>query len=79
MTISTIIAIAEGVVIVSGIAWAWIERRAWQDVVDGIEAGHHRTWRMLCDLRDTCFLTDTDGVRRRYWTVAPEVRERAEG
>lgn len=39
-------------------------------------------WRMdkaLNNLRSNCFLTDTDGVRRRYDKVSRAVRERAEG
>lgn len=33
----------------------------------------------LLNLRANCFLTDTDGVRRRYDKVSRAVRERAEG
>ena len=35
--------------------------------------------RTLNALRANCYLTDADGVRRRYSSVAPEVRARAEG
>lgn len=34
--------------------------------------------RRLNALRSNCYLTDADGVRRRYGSVRPEVRDRAE-
>lgn len=36
------------------------------------------TNRRLNALRSNCYLTDADGVRRRYGSVRPEVRDRAE-
>lgn len=43
------------------------------------KASHNDVANALANLRRNCFLTDTDGVRRRYDKVSRAVRERAEG
>jgi len=40
--------------------------------------GAHRVTRRLMNLRANCYLTDKDGVRRRYAKASPDVRARAE-
>lgn len=53
--------------------------KAHEDTLTAVEATRDMAVDHLTALRRNCFLTDTDGVRRRYDKVSRAVRERAEG
>lgn len=58
------------------------QRQLIAEQTTALSEAYEDCWRIdraLNSLRRNCFLTDTDGVRRRYDKVSRAVRERAEG